>query len=170
MSGVLRKITMVVGVAVVFVGIFAAVATSTTFADDTSQQPTQKCPDGSTIPSSQVCKQVCPGSNEPVPASEDCAAVAGSGNCSGKASGGQNLQNCDLISKYINPLINFFSALVGVIIVIALIVAGIQYSMSAGDPSKASAAKAHIRNAIIALVAFFLLYALINFLVPGGVV
>lgn len=104
------------------------------------------------------------------PDGTDCAAVAGSGNCSGNANGGQNLQNCDLISKYINPLINFFSALVGVIIVIALIAAGIQYSMSAGDPSKASAAKAHIRNAIIALVAFFLLYALINFLVPGGVV
>lgn len=163
MLGVMRRLTIVAALAVVIAGMFAAAMPAASFA----VTQVQTCSDGTTIPADQVCKQKCPDGST-VPDGQDCA-VSGTGNCSGDATGGQNLQNCDLISKYINPLINLFSALVGVIIVIALIMAGIQYSMSAGDPSKASAAKAHIRNAIIALVAFFLLYALINFLVPGGV-
>jgi hypothetical protein len=100
----------------------------------------------------------------PVPSGTDCAAAQTSGNCS------KSLTDCDLISKYINPLIDFLSALVGVSVLIAIIVGGIQYSSSAGDPSKASTAKAHIRNAIIALIAFVLLYSMLNFLIPGGLV
>lgn len=165
MLGVMRKLAIVTALAVVLTGTLAVAVPATTLA--------ATCPDGTPTSSGQECNQRCPDGGT-APAGQDCAVSSsalksGSGNCSGNASGGQNLQSCDLISKYINPLINLFSALVGVIIVIALIAAGIQYSMSAGDPSKASAAKAHIRSAIIALVAFFLLYALINFLVPGGV-
>jgi hypothetical protein len=78
------------------------------------------------------------------------------------------LDRCDLVNKYINPLIQLLSALVGVAVVASIIIGGIQYSSSAGDPQKASAAKARIRNAIVALVAFIFLYALLDFLMPGG--
>ena len=81
-----------------------------------------------------------------------------------------SLNQCDLIVKYIQPFINLMAAFVGVAIVISVVVGGIQYGSSAGDPQKASAAKARIRNAIIALVAFVLLYAGLNFLIPGGLV
>jgi len=81
-----------------------------------------------------------------------------------------NLQQCSLIYDYVDPFIDFLSALVGVAVVISIVVGGIQYSSSAGDPSKASAAKSRIRNAIIALVTFILLYAMLNFLIPGGLV
>ncbi|MFA5004365.1 MAG: hypothetical protein WC498_03785 [Candidatus Saccharimonadales bacterium] len=87
--------------------------------------------------------------------------TGGGGNCA-------NLGHCDLISKYINPLIQFLSALVGVAVVVSIVIGGIQYGSSAGDPQKASAAKNRIRNAILALVTFLFLYALLNFLVPGG--
>jgi hypothetical protein len=84
-----------------------------------------------------------------------------SGNCS-------DVSNCDLISKYINPFINFLAALVGVAVVISIVIGGIQYGSSAGDPQKVSAAKNRIRNAIVALLTFLFLYALLNFLIPGG--
>jgi hypothetical protein len=85
------------------------------------------------------------------------------GNCS-------NLSQCDLINSYINPFVNFLSALVGVGVVTSIIIGGIQYSSSGGDPSKVTAAKNRIRNAIVALIAFLLLYGMLNFLIPGGLV
>jgi len=98
--------------------------------------------------------QVCGGST-----SHDTAVDGG--NCS-------SVSNCDLIQKYINPLVNLLAALVGVAVVISIVVGGIQYSNSGGDPQAVSAAKNRIRNAIIALLTFIFLYALLNFLIPGG--
>ena len=89
-------------------------------------------------------------------------AAAGNGNCS------NGLTSCDLLSKYINPFINFLSALVAVAVTISIIIGGIQYGSSGGDPSKVTAAKTRIRNSIIALVAFLFLYSFLNFLLPGG--
>lgn len=79
-----------------------------------------------------------------------------------------DLNTCPLIQNYVDPLIKFLAAAVGVAVVISIIIGGIQYTSSAGDPSKAGAAKDRIRNAIIALVAFILLYGMLNFLIPGG--
>jgi len=76
---------------------------------------------------------------------------------------------CDLISKYINPTINVLSVSFGLIAVISIILGAIQYSASEGDPQKSSAAKNRITNTIIAIVAYLLLYAFLQFLVPGGV-
>lgn len=81
-----------------------------------------------------------------------------------------DLKQCDLFYAYINPLIRFLSALVGVAVVASVVVGGIQYSSSAGDPQKASAAKNRIRNALLALVTYIFLLALLNFLIPGGLV
>ncbi|HUB93092.1 MAG TPA: hypothetical protein VMB52_01170 [Verrucomicrobiae bacterium] len=79
-----------------------------------------------------------------------------------------SLNSCTLISKYIDPFVNFLAAAVGVGVVVSIVIGGIQYSSSAGDPGKASAAKNRIRNAIIALITFMLLYGMLNFLIPGG--
>jgi len=83
------------------------------------------------------------------------------GNCS-------DVSKCDLIQKFVNPLIKVLTALVGLAVVISIIVGGIEYSSSAGDPSKASAAKNRIRNAIVALITFIALLSILNFLIPGG--
>lgn len=76
--------------------------------------------------------------------------------------------NCDLVKKYIDPLINVLAAAVGVAVTISIVVGGIQYSSSAGDPGKMQTAKKRIINAIIALIGFFLFYAVLQWLVPGG--
>jgi len=126
------------------------------------------CPDGSPAPNNDKSKctsstgvTCTDGSAPPCDTNADPAATGG--NCA-------NLAHCDLISKYINPFINFLSALVGVAVVISIVIGGIQYGSSAGDPQKVTAAKNRIRNAIIALLTFLFLYALLNFLIPGGLV
>ncbi|HEX8227373.1 MAG TPA: hypothetical protein VF572_05910 [Candidatus Saccharimonadales bacterium] len=76
--------------------------------------------------------------------------------------------NCNIISKYLNPFIRVLTVMVAIAVVIGIIVGGIQYSSSAGDPQKAAAAKDRIRNSIIAFIFFLFLYALLRFLIPGG--
>lgn len=75
--------------------------------------------------------------------------------------------NCGIISVLIT-MINVLSGLVGIVIVLVIIVGGIQYSMAEGDPGKVSAARKRIFNAVIALVLFIFSFAIIQYLVPGG--
>jgi hypothetical protein len=75
---------------------------------------------------------------------------------------------CDLIANYVNPAINLLSAMFGLIAVISLIMGGIQYSASEGDPQKASQAKSRLYNTLIAIFAYLFLYAILQFLIPGG--
>jgi hypothetical protein len=74
-----------------------------------------------------------------------------------------------LFTKYINPLIQVVSALVGVAVIAGIIWGGIEYITSAGDPQRAASGRKHIVNALIALVAYGLLYAFLQFMVPGGI-
>ena len=78
--------------------------------------------------------------------------------------------DCDaFIETYINPLILFLSLTIGIGAVISFTIAGIQYSRSADDPAIVGAAKQRIFNTVIGLLAYAFLFALINYLVPGGV-
>lgn len=76
---------------------------------------------------------------------------------------------CDIIAKYVNPAINLLSFIFGLIAVISLVMGGIQYAASTGDPQKVTAAKDRIRNTIIAVAAYFFLYGFLQFLIPGGI-
>lgn len=135
-----------------------------------SQQAKITCPYPPSASSAWTCQVaqctfsnplVTLGNGQIYPQAIDRAATGG--NC-------EEVSQCDLIVKYIDPLIQFLSALVGVAVVGSIIIGGIQYSSSGGDPQKAAAAKNRIRDAIIALVTFIALYALLNFLIPGGLV
>lgn len=75
---------------------------------------------------------------------------------------------CDIVAKYINPAIVLLSALVGVVVVMAIIIGGIQYASSGGDPQKAASGRKHIMQAVIGLLAYLLLYAFLQFIIPGG--
>jgi hypothetical protein len=75
---------------------------------------------------------------------------------------------CDLVSNYLNPSIDLVSLLVGVVCVASIIMGGIQYSSSAGDPQKSARARGRIINTIIAFLAYLFLYAFLQFLIPGG--
>jgi len=83
----------------------------------------------------------------------------------------KSADNCNLVQKYVNPIINKFLAPLAILaVVIGVIWGGIQYTTSAGDPQKTAAAKGKIQNALLGLVAFILLYAFLNWLIPGGLV
>lgn len=90
-----------------------------------------------------------------IDARADCTEGADSGNCG--------------ITSYIVVFINILSGLVGVVVIGVLVVSGIQYSASSGDPSAAAAARKKIINALLALVMFAFMYGFMQWLVPGGV-
>jgi hypothetical protein len=75
---------------------------------------------------------------------------------------------CDLVENYINPLINLLSVIFGLVAVASLIMGGIQYTASEGDPQKISKAKNRLTNTVIAILAYSVLYGFLQFLVPGG--
>lgn len=146
------------------------------------------CPDGYTSNAavqfkSEVCADHRTGTEErdSVEAEEDSSNPAGSGT-SGTGSGANvvdsadcrvdpaddlNEGNCGII-KWINTGINILSVLVGIVVTIMIIVGGIQYTAAGADPNAVAKAKKQIFNAIFALVAYGLMYALLDFLVPGG--
>lgn len=78
-----------------------------------------------------------------------------------------NRDKCDLMRKYVNPIIGFLTALVGIAVTIGLISGGIRYASAGNDPQKVGAAKKQITNAILALLALFILYALIRWIAPA---
>lgn len=69
---------------------------------------------------------------------------------------------------YLKAIIQFLTGGVGLVVTLMIIIGGVQY-MAAGDsPQKVEAAKKRITNAILALVLFIFTVAILNFLVPGG--
>lgn len=141
--------------------VFAAPATRS--GDTFSDHKTINCPteyNGQPVPKEDQ--------NKPVGDSSDGAcgtsdlAAADNATC-------QSDSNCqNIFDKYLTPLIKFLSAAVGIVVVGAVIFGGIQFSASGGDPQKVANAKKHITNALIALVAYLLLFAFLNFIIPGG--
>ncbi len=75
---------------------------------------------------------------------------------------------CDFENKYINPAIDFLSIGFGLLVIIMIASAGIQYSAAGGDPQKVNNAKKRISNAVLALLLFIFMFALLQWLVPGG--
>ena len=65
-------------------------------------------------------------------------------------------------------IIRFLSIGVGLVIIASIIVAGIQYTVSRGDPQATASALNRIRETGIALAIFIFAYAIINWLVPAG--
>lgn len=99
--------------------------------------------------------------NDPCEGSECADTPTGQGkNCDDK--------QCDLVALYVNPAIQLLSITVGLVVAASLIMGGIQYTTSSGDPQKTSAAKGRIQNTLMAFLAYAFLYAFLNFLIPGG--
>lgn len=73
------------------------------------------------------------------------------------------------IIKDLNIVLNFLSAGVGIVIVGMIILGGIQYSAAGDNAQAVAAAKQRIINALIALAAYLLMFAFLQWLIPGGV-
>jgi hypothetical protein len=103
-----------------------------------------------------------------------CAAAAQQGvalpaGCAANASQQCAHNGCDLVAKYVSPTAEVLSASFGLVASISIIIAAIQYSASGGDPQKVSAAKKRLYSTVVAIVAYIFLFALLQFLIPGGV-
>ncbi len=78
------------------------------------------------------------------------------------------VKTSQLVTNVINKLVVIFSLLFGIVATIMFIIAGIIYASSADDPQKVALAKKIILNTVIAIVAYALLFAFMDFIVPGG--
>ncbi len=75
-----------------------------------------------------------------------------------------------------NPIMDMLFAIirllsdgVGLVVIASLIVAGIQYTSSRGDPQLTAKAVHRLQSNVTALVIFFFAYAILNYLIPGQV-
>jgi hypothetical protein len=75
--------------------------------------------------------------------------------------------NDNPIYVYIRAIVTWLGGLIGLMLVITLIVSGIQYAGSAGNPANITKAKERIFNAMIGLVMYILLAAALRYLIPG---
>lgn len=65
-------------------------------------------------------------------------------------------------------LLRFLSVGVGIIVTGSIVWAGIQYSISRGDPKMTEQSIKRISNSVIALLIYIFSFAILNFIVPGG--
>ena len=84
---------------------------------------------------------------------------SGSGYCSAPHSA---------IIDMIYSLIKFLTDGVGLVIIASLVVAGIQYITSTGNPEATHRAMARIQASVIALMIFIFAYAILNYVIPPG--
>ena len=165
------------------IGVNAASCTGNGVFDPTQQcsasnnnnGETQTCPDKSVI----SIDATCPGASPSNPAPTACSSSTNSSDCSIQA---QPLTDCSapnavdaamkcskIMTDFVDPLLKFLAAGVGVIVVIMVIVGGVQYVTANGNPQAAQNARKKIINALIAFTTFIFLYALLEWLIPGGV-
>lgn len=141
------------------------------------------CNYGGTPPDKCKAKKVTPApvNNTPpvntpppsAPSGVDCSANNPQGFCNTDpaiACSKDNKDTCnsDLVSKYVNPAIDLLSVSFGLFAVVSILIGGISFATSAGDPQQASKAKSRITNTVIAVVCYMFLWAFLQFLIPGG--
>ena len=85
--------------------------------------------------------------------------------CSSQTSSGD--KNPIVLLLY--AVVRFLTAGAGIVIVGSLVVGGIQYTTSQGDPQAQAKARGRVISALGALLLFIFTFALLQWLVPGGV-
>lgn len=73
------------------------------------------------------------------------------------------------VADMLFAFIRILSDGVGLIVVGSIVVGGIQYSASRGDPQATAAAINRIRSSVFALLIFIFGYALLNYIIPGAI-
>ena len=99
----------------------------------------------------------CPGNY-----SKTVTNLADCGDSFNKATGNNN----DLMGT-VNTIINVIIGVIGFVAVVVIILGGVQYTTSAGDPGKVKKAKDTILYGIIGLVVALLAYAIVNFVLTS---
>lgn len=74
------------------------------------------------------------------------------------------------ILAYLVAIVRFLTYGIGIVVVLMIVVGGIQYAAAGDNAQSVSAAKNRILNAFIALLLFIFAFAILNFVVPGGLI
>jgi len=74
----------------------------------------------------------------------------------------------DTLISNILMVFNWLAVGVGTVVIIMVIIGAIQYMTASGAQERAKKGIETIRNALLALVLYMVMWALLNFLVPGG--
>lgn len=82
-----------------------------------------------------------------------------------KKAAGCNTTNKDSANKLIINIINWVMGIIGMVAVVAIIIGGVQYMTSAGDPGKVKKAKDTILYAVIGLIIASLSAIIVNFVI-----
>jgi len=80
-----------------------------------------------------------------------------------------NKENCGIINVIVTG-VRILTSLVGVVVVVMIAVGGIQYALARDNPQAVAAAKGRIVKAILALVLYLMIFGLLQWIVPGGVI
>jgi hypothetical protein len=123
--------------------------------------------------SSQLCSQIETGLNDNSGSAESSGGASGSSveptpvntDCNGDD---LDRDNCQIINWLVIG-INFLSAIAGVVIVASIMISGFQYMTAQDNAGQIEKAKSRIIITLLALAVFIFMYALLNYLVPGGV-
>lgn len=73
------------------------------------------------------------------------------------------------ILSVLGTILNWLAMGVGIAVLIGIIVGAVMYTTANGNEAQAKKALGYIRNAIIALILYFGMWAIIQYLIPGGV-
>lgn len=66
-------------------------------------------------------------------------------------------------------VIRFLTAGVGVVVIAVVIIGGVQYVTAQGEPQKQAAARGRVINALLALLFYLFIFAILQWLIPGGI-
>ena len=66
-------------------------------------------------------------------------------------------------------VIDILTGGVGIVAVLGLIWGSIRWSTAGGNPSQVQQARTIITNVVIGIIAYIAMFALLNFLIPGGI-
>jgi hypothetical protein len=73
-----------------------------------------------------------------------------------------------IIWQLLEMAVNFLAAGVGIVVIAGIVFGAITYATAAGSADQAKKGITFVTNAVIGLLLFIFMYAIINFLIPGG--
>ncbi|HUY53110.1 MAG TPA: hypothetical protein VMV24_00850 [Candidatus Dormibacteraeota bacterium] len=100
---------------------------------------------------SSITSNLCGGANGTLGSTSSCASKNGTATTS--------------VNKTISLVLNLFSAVVGIIVVIMIIIGGVKYITSGGSSEKTSSAKDTILFAIVGLIVVALAQIIVRFVI-----
>ena len=73
------------------------------------------------------------------------------------------------IFAFVEIIIQYLTALIGVVMVLMIVIAGLQYVLAGSSPDNAKSAKTRIERAFTGLILFILMFGILQILLPPDV-